>query len=273
MENRVRQAFDSVRANEETKARTKAFVEQKREEYHRANRPAVRYRRFAVAAASVLVILCSFFGYWLYFTQTAAISIEINPSLNLGINRFDKVISVTGMNEDGKELANSLDIRFMDCAQAIDAILESEVEQLLNEGETLAITVAGSDQGQCGRLFSEVERCTQGEENACCYLADPQEMAAAENAGLSYGKYKAFLELQELDADVIPQDLQGMTMRQIREWIEELKNGDETETEGDFSPGNRPGAGIGGGNGAGAGNGSGNGAGGSGMHRWDMRQS
>lgn len=47
-------------------------------------------------------------------------------------------------------------------------------------------------------------------------------MEAAHEAGLSYGKYMAYLELQALDPDVTPQEVQGMNMREIRNRIEAL---------------------------------------------------
>ena len=48
-------------------------------------------------------------GTWLYFTPTMEISVDINPSIELGVNRFDRVISVDGYNEDGQALAQLLD--------------------------------------------------------------------------------------------------------------------------------------------------------------------
>ena len=42
---------------------------------------------------------------WLYFTPIAEISIDINPSIELRVNRFDQVISVDGLNGDGQALA------------------------------------------------------------------------------------------------------------------------------------------------------------------------
>lgn len=47
-------------------------------------------------------------------------------------------------------------------------------------------------------------------------------MAAAQEAGLPYGKYRAFLELQALDPTLTPEDVAGMTMKEIRAWIDEL---------------------------------------------------
>ena len=95
--------------------------------------------------------------------------------------------------------------------------------------------------------------------------AHGEDMEAAHDAGLSYGKYQAFLALQALDPSVTAEEVQGMTMREIRDRIAAL-GGDleatgHTESSGHHGNGN-------GGNGNGVGsssNGSGQG-GGSGGH-------
>ena len=60
------------------------------------------------------------------------------------------------------------------------------------------------------------------------------EVAAAAHAvGLSCGKYRAYLELHELDPSVTPADIQGMTMREIRDRIAALSgSSDEVQTQG-----------------------------------------
>lgn len=58
--------------------------------------------------AACFVLCVALGGYHLYFTPTSIISMDINPSIELEINRFDKVIGVDGYNEDGENLVESL---------------------------------------------------------------------------------------------------------------------------------------------------------------------
>ena len=48
-------------------------------------------------------------------------------------------------------------------------------------------------------------------------------MAAAQEAGLPYGKYRAFLELQALDPSLTPEDVAGMTMQEIRAEMDHIQ--------------------------------------------------
>lgn len=174
------------------------------------------------AIVAVFLLLCG--GYYLYFIPTATISIDINPSLELSINRFDRVISVNGYNSDGDALADSLDIRFMNCQDAVSELLENEnVTDLLSQDEMMAITVGGSNDGQCSRILENVQTCTKShEESTHCYTATDDETHEAHNMGLSCGRYKAYQELQTLDPDITPEEVNEMSMKEIYDRIASL---------------------------------------------------
>lgn len=263
MNDRIKGAFDQVHAEEDLKGRTLDYVTGQLE--RRARTAARSPRRLVPLAACLLLLAMGLTGYWAYFTPTAAISIDVNPSLELEINRFDKVIGVEGYNEDGQALADSLDVQFMDYAQALDQILASDpISGLLASDAVLTIAVGGTDMSQCGRLLSHVETCVQGHENTYCYAADAQEMEEAHALGLSCGKYQAYLEVLALDPTITPEEIQGMTMREIRDLIDALSGGQTVP--GGQSTGQQGSGGSGTGNGAGNGYGSGSGHHGEGHH-------
>ena len=137
---------------------------------------------------------------------------------------IDLVIHI-GDVSDGQELAASLDIKYLDCAEAVNRILTNEnVSELLSNDEVMTICVVGSDDKQSDRVLSEIESCTAGEANTYCYYANSDEVSEAHNIGLSYGKYRAYLELLSLDPTITVQEVQDMTMRQIRELIDSLSD-------------------------------------------------
>lgn len=177
----------------------------------------------AAAACAAVVVLS---GRWLYFTPTAQISIDINPSLELGINRFDRVISVQGWNDDGTALAASVDVTHLSYTDAVETILSTDtIETLLAQDAVVEIGVIGDDDARCANLLAGVEACTAGRQNAHCYRAGTGEVEAAHDCGLSYGKYRAYQQLAALDPTVTPEQVQGMTMREIRNRIAALSGG------------------------------------------------
>lgn len=244
--------FGPVRADEELKERTRAFLAQKTQTYSRASGGKHRWYPVYAACACMLMLLG---GRWLYFTPTARISIDINPSIELSINRVDRVISVDGFNEDGLALSDALDVRYKNYEEAVEQIVNYDsVEALLSNDELMSITVVGSDRQQTAKILSDMERCTAEHSNISCHFAHSEEVADAHESGLSCGKYKAFLELQRLDPEITPEEVQSMTMREIQDRINSLlaQRGEDPSSYVGWGGGHH---GQGGGNGNGSGNG------------------
>ena len=248
MQDRLKQAFDAVRAEEELKENTRAFLRGRM-----APRPArTPARRLIPVAACLLLLLAGLGGYRAWFTSISVISIDINPSIELGVNRFDRVISVEGYNDEGEELALSLQVRNLNYEQALEQVLTSEeLAVYLTGDQVVSITVVGEDETRNGEMLARVEACAAGHGRTYCCAVSAGAVEQAHHMGLSYGKYNACLEVWALDPDFPAQQLQSMTMREIRALIQSL------------SGGQAGGAGAGGGSGHGAGHGHGHGAGGS----------
>lgn len=227
MHDALKEAFDQVRAEEALKERTRAFLWQKTRGYTRSAPPPGR-RWIPAAACLVLLTVMLWGGTWLYFTPTMEISVDINPSIELGVNRFDRVISVDGYNEDGQALAQLLDVKYQDFEDAIDRILENEtVSTLLSGDGLLSITVVGEDDAQAARVLTRIESCTAGRENVCCYAAHAEDMETAHALELSCGKYRMYQELLALDPDIRVDEVRGMTMRELQTLIDSLAAGED----------------------------------------------
>ncbi|MDO4270391.1 MAG: hypothetical protein Q4C72_05610 [Eubacteriales bacterium] len=246
MDGKIKASFDNVLAGDELKEKTLAFVKEQTSGFVKKKRVSYRY-----AIAAVCVFLLFIGGNWFYFSPTAQISIDINPSVELGINRFDKIISVVGYNEDGRTLAEALDIRFQNYDDAVIKLLaEERIVTLLSNDAVLTVTVVGRNEAQADRILLDLKACTMGYQNTYCYRADSETMSRAHETGLSYGKYRAFLELSSLDPNITPEQIQGMTMREIRDLLQDLSKDDELSPNEDNGQGNH-GQGKGRGNGDG----------------------
>ena len=230
MNNAFKNLFGQIRAEEGLKDHTRVFLTKQTRGYTRSGTAKRRHPAYAAVACLLLMLLGT---RWLYFTPTAEISVDINPSIELSINRLDRVIAVNSFSEEGWEILSTLDVKHKNYAEAVKQILDYEgITALLSGDEIMAITVAGSDRRQSAEILSGIETCTAGRSNTyyCCYFARSEDVAAAHETGLSCGKYRAFLELQLLDPDITPETVQGMTMREILELIESLSVDGENNT-------------------------------------------
>lgn len=258
MRESIRQAFDPIRAEEPLKADTRRFVHSALEA-RRGRRAPARLAVACAAACCLLALLAA--GGWLWLAPTTVISIDVNPSLELGVNRFDRVVSVQGYNPDGEALAEELRLFNLPYAQAVDQVLATEtVTDCLARQEELTIAVVETDPDQGAAILACLSERTSGQTNAFCYGVAREEVAGAHEAGLSYGKYKAFTELLAYDPTLTPDQVAGLTMRQLRQWLAQLQA--EAGEQAPEAPLPSPGAGQGGaqqgsGQGAGAQNGAG----------------
>lgn len=210
------------------KNKTKDFIFQKTNGYTRASGMNYKY----VVSAFVCLLLFIIGGHWIYFTPTVEISIDINPSIELGINRFDRVVSFASYNEDGQKLLDSQDIKFMDYSEAVSQIVENkEIKALLSNDEIMTITVVEKENEQSGEILSEIQSCMKGRTDMYCEHAHSEEVDDAHEVGLSYGKYKAFLELQALKPDITVEKIEKMTMREIRDLMQELSDHGEEDRQ------------------------------------------
>lgn len=227
MKNKIHEAFQQIHAEESLKSNTKMFLYEKQKNLSR--RKMLGYRYAVLASFFLFFLLIGFGGWRLYFTPTASISIDINPSLELHVNRLNKVLEIEGYNIDGEHLASSLHLKYMDYDEAIDEIMQSkDIKDLLSDDEVLSFTVSGKDDQQRSQIFSNIKTSTKKEQNTYCYLTDEEDAKEAHQLGLSSGKYQALLKLQSLGSDITAEKIKNMTMKEIHDLIHSLSEKKES---------------------------------------------
>lgn len=225
MNNRIKETFEQIHAEETLKEHTMEYLVQKTQNYKKPYHTAA-YKKLIPAIACFVLLLIGFSGYWLYFTQTSVISIDINPSIELSVNRFNQVISIHEYNDDGLELKSTLDIQFMNYKSALNKIVGGEqITAYLNQDEVLSISVVGRTEDESRKMLEAVKTCVPEQKNICCEMSSYDEISAAHAAGLSVGKYRAFLELQKVNPKITADDIKGLSMRQIRDLINSSARG------------------------------------------------
>lgn len=276
MKDKLKEAFDQIHAEEKLKEHTKSFLAAAvKEDGEKTVTRKKSYVSSALLSAALLVLVVGLGGCYFFFTPASVISIDVNPSLELGINRWERVVSVKGMNEDGEAVAESVNVRYLPYGEAVEAILDCDaMAGYVTKEDVTAVSVIGDDEAVCSQMVETIEKNMSSHHgNTYCCHASSDQAAQAHELELSYGKYLAYLELKELDPSVTVEDIRSLSMREIRQWIADLEsldedgdsgNLDEDEAEIDDSgnddsssdDGNAAGNGVGYGNGAG--NGSGN---------------
>lgn len=215
MNREIKEAFDAIHADEHLKQNTIHFINQKRKH------PVSTWKPVLTAAACILFII-GFGSFHVYFTPTSVISMDINPSFELEINRFGKVINTEGYNEDGSNLLQSLDLNYDNYKDAIHTVLTSDtMEEYLENDAFLSIAVVEIDEAQGEEILDYISTCTENQENISCCKLQKEEVTKAHSLGLSYGKYNTYLELQEAGIEITAEQVRQMSMRELKDLLQQ----------------------------------------------------
>lgn len=229
MANRIQESFDDIKADSRLKESTKQLLAKRRgRTVSLWHRPA--FRRAFAAVCVVLLLIAGAGGYTWVQMPVAYVSIDVNPSIELALNRFDKVMSVTAYNDEGRGIIEKLSLKGKKYTEAIDLLVESgDMRAYLTDQSELVFTVA-ADSSREEALKAGIERCS---EYAGCrsssYGADLAIVPEAHEHDVSVGRYSAYLELSQYDDSITIDDCQHMTMSEIHGLIQEHHQEDHQE--------------------------------------------
>lgn len=85
------------------------------------------------SALTAMIAIAGGITLWAYKTPYSYVSLDVNPSIEYSLNRFDKVISVTAVNDDGQEILNELELDKLENQNIENAVAET-VNQISEDG-------------------------------------------------------------------------------------------------------------------------------------------
>ena len=223
--NRIRESMEGIRASQELKTNTMRYLEGQRV---RRSRPVWRRGPSYVLAAVCLLLMFTVGWHNLYDTPTSYISMDVNPSIELGINRYGRVVAAEAYNEDGREVLRHLSLKNKPYVQAVRSLMENEVYQgYLVDNATLVFTVISDSPETIWAGLNSID--TGHSCQVLTYISDSHCMEEAHRHEMSFGKYRAYLELTEYDQSVTVEDCHEMSMGEIQSRIEGCRQSEETE--------------------------------------------
>lgn len=118
-----------------------------------------RVRNWAIAAAAALVLAVGgFAGYQYQFAVDTAVSIDVNPSVRLEVNRQEKVLSANALNDDAEKILDGMDLNGTNLKTAVNAIIGSMVQNgyLTQDANSILLTVDNDDAAKREALQKEL---------------------------------------------------------------------------------------------------------------------
>lgn len=185
--------------------------------------------RYASTAAAAALLLVGAGGGAAYAMPYGVVSLDVNPSIEYTINRFDYVLSVEGVNEDGKALVAQMDRRQL-VNRRIDDALEASIQQLEagnwlgGDSDEVLIAAGTKKEEHSARLMSRLETDLHQEREHLqvrAYTLSEEDVDAAHQAGMSAGRGRLVRELSQGE-DFAPEDWAN---RPVGEIFHELEQG------------------------------------------------
>ena len=238
-QNDIRKSMENIRATEAMKQNTLHYLEMQQTKQNLSvySRKPYTILRYAMTAICVFLLTCVG-AYSMYKRPVSYISIDVNPSIELAINRFDRVVSVKGYNTDGQDILEHVPLKNISYMQAIERLLQDTYySQFLNQDSLLVVTVISE---HADAMLEQIHESDSLQAlGALTYSSDTACMNEAHQYEMSFGKYRAFLELSQYDTNVTVEDCHGMSMGEIQNRIKTCQGhneknaagGDNTSTE------------------------------------------
>ena len=264
-EARVRNAFGALHAPESLKGRTLRAIEAARDETPSdgvpsdeqggalvkvpasrlltwsgapdGTRPRQRRRtlrsRVAMAACLVLLALGVGLGGAAVMLPSAYVDIDVNPSIELGVNRFDRVVSTRPLNEDAEDVLADVNVTWSTYEEALDRIGEELTSAgYLTSDATVSVTVSCDDAEQYHNIESVSRHCLEDDAfEVSCSHASSHEHHEAHESGMGVGKWRVWQELLDSGVDLAAEDAAQMSMRELTDLLESGAAGDPASAE------------------------------------------
>jgi len=203
-------------------------------------------KKMSLALSAGLILSLAGGGYAYAKTPVGYVSMDINPSIELGVNAFDKVVSVEAYNEDGKKILECTNLINYDIKNAVDTVVANAISDgyIKEDGSSaIEITTATDKDAVATKLRDSLKEAA----DKTLHNNDVEAEVETENValarrdearklGITPGKLNLIQKIQELDPTINVEDYKSSSVKEIqKKTIELRKNNKITETSTDDS--------------------------------------
>ena len=177
----------------------------------RQNRSANHMMQKLSICASLALVLLSFVGIGShsYVEPYSYVSLDINPSIEYALNRYDKVISVSGINNEGQQVVSSIesDIKNQNITTALGVTigqLEKDNYIVQEEKNHVIVSVCSNNDTKTRSLTSCIDTFSVEKSSVCLIDTVPVSKEVKDDAdslGITPGKLALIQAVAETTSD------------------------------------------------------------------------
>ncbi len=184
-------------------------------------------KRWIPVMAIMSVVIFAFTG--IYIQQqipVATVALDVNPSIELTINKQEKILEARALNEEAKEILSAIEYN----KQPLQQVVRSLVSVMLQEGyisqerNTVMVSVEGKRLEEAeglGELVKEQvhqklsDEKIEGDIITQAFVPNQESKDMAEELGISIGKMHMIERIMEQDEQATIEDLEGKPIRDL----------------------------------------------------------
>jgi hypothetical protein len=203
-------------------------------------------KSFAIAACLMLVLFVGSFA-WMWNSPEFAVYADINPSVELVFNRFDQLIDVQPLNEDGALLLEGLSLKGSP-SEVVVALIQAAEEQgfvfATDDIPAILITVVTNNNSDSDKQISAI--------NAALSNSGLRDLVSVETStvdfrdqarayGVSPGKLSLVERLLAADPSISMDDVIDLPVKDLVKQIQEAEGTPSGQDNSNAGPGNKDG--------------------------------
>lgn len=198
--------------------------------YHKTS---IAYKACAVAACAAAVFIFCTAGYHSYFTTEAYLSIDINPSIQLEVNRFERVISAEAFNDEGNMILDSIRLKNGNIKTAIEKIIDAAKENgYITESDNGVILDISSEKTDIiDKVASIIEEYADKNVDIVVEQSTSEDVETAKSLNVSIGRAKALREYSELFGGAVEENQESLKESSVKELHEKNQQKSEEKTD------------------------------------------
>ncbi len=159
-------------------------------------------------------------------TVDSIVSLDVNPSIELKIDKGEKVVETSALNEDARIILDDMDLRGTDLNVALNAVVGSMLKHgyITQAANSILVSVENPDSEKGAALQKELTDEISGILKASSVEAsvlsqtleeDKELEALAETYGISMGKASMIRQIMAKDSWLTAADLAGLTINEL----------------------------------------------------------
>ncbi len=178
--------------------------------------------KLSLAMACLLLMFLGMNTYRTNFRSFATICLDVNPSIEVSINRNEKVLQVNALNEDAEKIIDGMDFKGSDLKVTVNALIGSLVRKgYINEiNNSILVSVSDTD-WQSGEhleqeLLDEISKLIDnGSILSQQVITDDVIRTLSKDYGISLGKAQLIKEICDGSNTYTYEELAGLTIHEL----------------------------------------------------------